>query len=324
LALIKNKRWRARAFWCGSAESAYNPAMEFITKDELAQVTRRSSWRASLFVAYDWTLIIGTFYLVSVWSNPLTWCLALLLFGARQLSLGVIVHETGHGTFYPSKAVNDFVGRWLSGYWVFSNKAGYMRVHRKHHELAGTESDPDLGNYIDYPVTRSSFHRKIWRDLSGQTGWRRLKSIGRSIRRLPELDVESQKTVRGGLIVNAALLLVLTLLGHAELFLLWLIAFMTTHMLSTRLRQMAEHAAVPDRFSSDARLNTRTLRTHWWERLLIAPHQIAFHLEHHLLQSVPIYRLPLFHQLLINNGYHRDVQFVKGFWPLIKQVTRPG
>jgi fatty acid desaturase len=44
-------------------------------------------------------------------------------------------------------------------------------------------------------------------------------------------------------------------------------------------------------------------------------------MEHHLLQSVPIYRLPLFHQMLLENGYHKGVVFVRGFWPLIQQIT---
>ena len=90
-----------------------------------------------------------------------------------------------------------------------------------------------------------------------------MKSIGRSLKRYRSLDAEAQSTIRGGVILNGGLLVVVSLAGHPELFLLWVIAFMTTHMLSTRLRQMAEHAAVPDRLSSDARLNTRTLYTRW-------------------------------------------------------------
>ena len=307
--------------WRFTFGCAYNSPMDYITSDQLKRITKRSSFEASKLIVTDWVIITGTFLVAAYWPNLLTWVIAVFILGARQLGLGVIVHETGHGTFFPSKSLNEFAGRWLSGYWVFSNKSGYMRVHRKHHELAGTDADPDLGNYIHYPVSQRSFMRKIWRDLSGQTGWRRMKSIGRSLKRYRSLDAEAQATIRGGVILNGGLLVVVSLAGHPELFLLWVIAFMTTHMLSTRLRQMAEHAAVPNRLSSDARLNTRTLYTRWWERLFIAPHQIAYHMEHHLLQSVPIYRLPLFHQMLLENGYHKGVVFVRGFWPLIQQIT---
>ena len=76
--------------------------------------------------------------------------------------------------------MNEFAGRWLSGYWVFSNKSGYMRVHRKHHELAGTDADPDLGNYIHYPVSQRSFHAQ---NLAGfvWSNWLEKDEIDRAI-----------------------------------------------------------------------------------------------------------------------------------------------
>ena len=43
-------------------------------------------------------------------------------------------------------------------------------------------------------------------------------------------------------------------------------------MLITRIRQIAEHAAVPDYFNPDIRLNTRTTYISPLERLLITPH----------------------------------------------------
>ncbi|MGB1189806.1 MAG: fatty acid desaturase family protein [Pseudomonadales bacterium] len=270
----------------------------------------------------DWFIIVAALIMAGASPNLLTLSLALALIGCRQLSLGIIVHETGHQTFFKSRALNDFVGRWLSGYWVFSSKKSYMEGHLKHHQYAGTPNDPDLKNYAAYPVSKSSFRRKVWRDLSGKTGWRRLKSIGRSIRRYPSLDRETQRVIRGGLITNSALLGVLSLIGQPWLYLLWVLAFITTHMLSTRLRQVGEHAGVPDSTSSDPRQNTRTVLTRWWERLFISPHQISYHLEHHLLPSVPIYQLPKLHQLLVDHQYYQAVGIVQGYPALIRAVTR--
>ncbi len=98
-------------------------------------------------------------------------------------------------------------------------------------------------------------------------------------------------------------------------------AFVTSHMLVVRVRQAAEHAAVPDLFSLDPRDNTRTVRISPLERLFVAPHNINYHLEHHILASVPVYRLPRMHQLLIENGFYKDVDFVKGYFSLLKHVT---
>lgn len=296
--------------------------MHGLTQQQLSAVTRKSSAHAWRIVLSDWLLIASALGVAALQPNPITVVLALLVIGCRQLSLGIIVHETGHQTFFESKRLNDFVGRWLSGYWVFSSKIDYMKGHLQHHQLAGTLNDPDLKNYAAYPVSKKSFRRKVWRDLSGQTGWRRLRSIGRSIVRYRTLSPEGQRVVRGGLITNIALLGVVTALGQSWLYLLWVGAFASTHMLSTRLRQIGEHAAVPNGQSLDPRDHTRTILTQWWERLLIAPHQIGFHLEHHLLPSVPIYRLPRLHKMLVDNGYLAPDLLITGYPSLIRRVTR--
>ncbi|MBT3461112.1 MAG: fatty acid desaturase family protein [Gammaproteobacteria bacterium] len=295
--------------------------MHGLTQQQLNLVTRKSSAQAWFIVLSDWVLITSALGAAALLPNPITIVFAILVIGCRQLSLGIIVHETGHQTFFESKRLNDFVGRWLSGYWVFSSKTDYMKGHLRHHQLAGTPEDPDLKNYAAYPVSRKSFRRKVWRDLSGQTGWRRLRSIGRTVIRYNTLNIEGRRVIRGGLITNLTFLGLVTLLGQPWLYLLWVAAFISTHMLSTRLRQIGEHAAVRNQQSADPRDHTRTILTRWWERLFIAPHQIGFHLEHHLLPSVPIYRLPTLHKLLVDNGYLATDLLITGYPSLVKRVT---
>ena len=297
---------------------------ELLSKEEIQAVTEKNDWYGARIVLFDWTVILGSFYLMANYPNPLTIIAGLLLIGARQLGLGIIVHETGHRTLFSSNRLNEFVGTWLSGYWVFSNKEAYMRVHLKHHQDAGTEADPDLGNYKPYPVSHTSLKRKFMRDLTGQVGWKRIKSIYRGLTNLRQLDKQNRTYLLRSVGVNAAMLVLLAAAGHAWLFLVWVGAFMTTHMLIVRIRQIAEHAGVPDNFSTDPRLNTRTLYINPLERLLIAPHRVNYHLEHHMLASVPIYRLQKLHRILLNKGYYDDVVFQRGYWNLLKNVTVPG
>ncbi len=75
--------------------------------------------------------------------------------------------------------------------------------------------------------------------------------------------------------------------------LLWLLPFLTWQMVITRIRNIAEHAVVPD--SNDPLRNTRTTRANFLERLFIAPYYVNYHLEHHLLYYVPCYNLPRVH-----------------------------
>jgi len=53
---------------------------------------------------------------------------------------------------------------------------------------------------------------------------------------------------------------------------------------------------VPD--PTDDLRNTRTTLARWWERLLIAPNRVNYHLEHHIMMAVPHYHLPRMHRLL--------------------------
>ena len=84
---------------------------------------------------------------------------------------------------------------------------------------------------------------------------------------------------------------------------------------------MAEHAGVPDLLSKDPRDNTRTLYITPLERFFIAPHQVNYHLEHHLVASVPIYRLRALHELLLAKGFYDNVKFQKGYLNLLRDVT---
>jgi fatty acid desaturase len=84
------------------------------------------------------------------------------------------------------------------------------------------------------------------------------------------------------------------------LYLLWPAAWLTSYSLVMRLRSIAEHAMVPE--PSHPLRNTRTTLASLWERLLIAPNRVNYHLEHHLLMTVPHYRLPALHELLRERG----------------------
>ena len=294
---------------------------ELLTAEELARVTSKDDLRAACIVLFDWAMVIGLFVLAAAFPNPVTMLFTVLLLGGRQMAFGVLVHETGHKSFFTSQSVNDFVATWLSGYWVFSDKDAYMKGHLMHHKDCGTVDDPDLKNFDAYPVSSTSFKRKVLRDITGKIGWRRIVSIGRSLYRFNELKPGVKKMLAGGVICNLALLLALSVAGFAELYALWVIAFMTSHMLITRIRQIAEHAAVPDHFDPDIRLNTRTIYISWLEALLVAPHGLNFHLEHHLMASVPIYRLRELHQLLLDKGYYEGIEFPQGYLGLLRRVT---
>jgi fatty acid desaturase len=270
-----------------------------LSREEIAELLRFEDWRGWGSIAFNWAVVLGAMALVAAWPNPLTVIGALFLIGARQLGFAVLMHEASHRSLLSSRAVNDWAGQWLCAYPIWSDTIAYRPYHLQHHAHTGTARDPDLGLVTPFPITRASLRRKIWRDLSGRTG---LKFARASFRRSAARwrEPEGRRATLGFVATNALLLGGLAALGHPALYLLWAGAWLTTNTLVTRIRSIAEHALTPD--LNDPLGNTRTTLARWWERLLIAPNRVNYHLEHHLLMTVPHYQLPRMHALLRERG----------------------
>ncbi len=81
---------------------------------------------------------------------------------------------------------------------------------------------------------------------------------------------------------------------------LWLAPLVTVTALSHLIRNFAEHAVTePEMTTNGNRLIT--IRSNPLERGLIAPFNMNFHAEHHLLPSVPAPRLPELQKRLESN-----------------------
>src|SRR5579862_5485454 len=137
--------------------------------DEWAHLTSRSSWRGMWLVLHAWGTIIAAIALVTLWPNPLTWLIAVMVVGARQLGLAVLMHEAAHGGLHTNKAVNEWVGQWLCAVPVGADLASYRSYHLQHHRFTQQPEDPDLSLSAPFPITTESYTRKAIRDLTGQT-----------------------------------------------------------------------------------------------------------------------------------------------------------
>ena len=290
--------------------------MTQLTREEIKTLTTMHDWRSWLSLLVDWGLIGASFALVAVAPNPLTVVVALFVIGARQLCLAVLMHEAAHRTLLSDRAWNDRVGNWLCAYPIWSDTVPYRPYHLQHHAKNWTDADPDLPLATPFPITRASMWRKVWRDLSGQTGWKRAKvtlarDLGRSQGRVKRSFEAGHEALRPVVLTNVVLLGLLTVAGHPALYLLWVGAWFTTYSLVMRIRSIAEHALVPD--PQDDLQNTRTTCARWWERLLLAPNYVNYHLEHHLLMTVPHYNLPRMHRMLRERGALDHACVVTGY-----------
>ena len=100
--------------------------------------------------------------------------------GRGHCLLNILGHEAAHRLLFPNRRVNDFVGRWLLAYPTLQGFTAYRRVHFAHHRDELGPDEPDVGLYRGYPIAADSWHRKLRRDILGESAWKNLKGLGRS------------------------------------------------------------------------------------------------------------------------------------------------
>jgi len=308
-----------RARWLKERTALWRDALP---REDIESLLEMHDWRSWLSIGLNWAIVFGSMALVAVWPNPITVVLALVLIGTRQLGFAVLMHEASHRSLFSSRAVNDFIGNWLCAYPIWSDLHPYRPYHLQHHARTGSTEDPDLGLVRPFPITAESLRRKVIRDLSGKTGikfaraaWRR--SLG-GIRQ----SADARRAFIGVVSTNLLLLGGLWAAGYPALYLLWIVAWLTTNTLVTRIRAIAEHALTPD--GDDPLGNTRTLVPTFWERLFIAPNRVGYHLEHHLLMTVPHYHLPRMHRLLQERGALDEACVERSYWSVLRRAASKG
>jgi fatty acid desaturase len=279
-------------------------AGDLLTLHELRTLRRVSSVRGAGLVLHAWATIAAAMLACALWPSPVTFLVAVVVIGTRQLGLLVLMHEAAHWLLFARPALNTWVGTWLCGGPVGSDLPSYRRVHHLHHRHTREPEDPDLA-LARVPRTLWS---AILQDLSGWTAAARL------------LRQRAWRPLRGPLLCHAVLSGALTAMGHWELYvLLWLLPLATWCQVLVRLRHIAEHGAVSD--DRDPLRNARTTRAHLLGRALIAPYWVNYHLEHHLMVFVPCWKLARAHALLLGKGYGARMEVAPSYVDVLRRVT---
>ena len=290
---------------------------DVFTPEEWARFSKRSSWLGLICVAGAWTLIFAAGAMFVLWPNPLTYILAVMLIGARQLGLAILMHDAAHGALHSNMKVNNWVGEWLCAAPTGARLNAYRDYHLKHHKYTEQPEDPDLGLSAPFPITRASLVRKIVRDLTGQTFFKQRKA---QLFGGLEKGQFVNPTTAHFLIFNALLLAALTVAGYWwTYFALWIVPMATWLPLVTRLRNIAEHACV--KTQDDPFTHARTTLANALERLFIAPYWVHFHGEHHVFMHVPCYRLQGLHNTLMDKGYWSRMHIAPGYVSVLSEAS---
>lgn len=297
----------------------------YLTLEQTRSLGAKSDVAGALLVLHAWALIAGAMALFVWWPNPFTFLLAVMVIGGRQLGLAILMHDAAHGLLFADRRMNDWVGTWLCAWPVFTSLTLYRPYHLQHHRFTQQPEDPDIGLSAPFPISRASLRRKIVRDLTGRTAYLRRgdqirRAMGPADAPVGTRLLRLWRKEKGPLLVNLGLFALLAALGYWWLYpMLWLLPLATWYQLVSRIRNIAEHAVVPD--NDDPLRNTRTTHANPLMRLLVAPYWVNYHLEHHLFMFAPCWRLAQAHRALIDAGRRHDMEIKPGYLAVLKAAT---
>ncbi len=301
----------------------YRPS-DLLSKEELKEIRKKRDWINFLSIPLNWLQIIGSFCLFFYFPSFITFLISLVVIGSRQFALAVLAHEAAHNLLFSNEKLNDFVAQWFCAFPIFSDNRPYRPYHLAHHRFTEKENDPDLSLSAPFPITKASFRRKIFRDLTGMTGYKRysiaLKSIFSSeADNLQEKIKKISDKLGGFLLTNLIIFTLITFFLHWSIyFLLWWMPAFTYYSLIVRIRNIAEHAVTPGENNLN---NTRTTKASLLTRYLMVPYRVNYHLEHHLFTNCPWYNLPKAHELLKQKPFKDKMCVEDSYFSVLKEAT---
>ena len=277
-----------------------------IHSNDLKPLFETKPFRHILGLMSNWIVIFGTIYLTIQYFNPLTYLIAVIIVGARMHALAILMHDASHFRFLKNKGWNDFITNWLTMYPLFTSIEKYRDNHMRHHRHLNSEHDPDWAAKLTkrefhFPKSKSAF---IWTVLSYLFLYQGASDAIWFLKRFGSDKTEASKNNWSGKISRilffVILFTLLTVFGLWKYYLLfWFVPYLTSFFMFQYIRSVAEHFG---ELAYDHLLtSTRTVKANWLERLIIAPHNVGYHIEHHLYPGVPYYHLPKLHQLLMKD-----------------------
>jgi fatty acid desaturase len=276
-----------------------------IDSDELKRLSVLQPWNTVAVLVLDWAVIAAAIALSSHFGGIWLYLLAVTVIAGRMHGLGVLMHEAAHFRFLKDRKMADVVGDLFTAWPIMATVDGYRQNHLAHHQHTNTDKDPDWA--VKLGKVPFTFPQRVWVVTLNLLGYVvAVNSLRDLAQILPRVSAAKQtgryKLARLGYYLVVAA--IITLLGAWKGFLLyWIVPYLTLFFLFLYVRSVAEHFGSMD---YDEELgSTRTVMPYFWERFFFAPHNINYHLEHHLFPGVPFYHLPELRAALMQDETYR-------------------
>ena len=270
-------------------------------------------------MALNWAIILAAMYLCNRYFHPIVYFVTVIVIGARMHALAILMHDATHYRFLKNRKWNDLITNVTTMYPLFTSLEQYRQNHLRHHKHLNTEHDPDwvskLGvEAFQFPKTKREFLLIV---LSYLTLYRGVRDAIWFLKRFSA--PQKKQSAKGGdklarLTFTILLFSALTVLGLWKYFALyWVIPYLSTFFMFQYVRSVAEHFGELEH--DHALTSSRTVKATAVERFFFAPHNVGYHLEHHLYPGVPFYNLPALHQLLMQEAeYKGKAHVTQGYW----------
>jgi len=294
-----------------------NEVRRLLPASVVADLTRLDPWRASYAIAQ--TLVLAAGALAIAWTHFEIWVVvpAVLLIGTQQHALFVLAHDAAHYRLFESRWLNECFGHGFGALGAIP-VGSYRVIHRLHHNNLYSDVDPDIALHGGYPRGKAYLMRKLLQDIAGINAWKNLAyffgnpainaSTNRAQRPLDDTSPALRAAARRDRVTVAAFHVVVPLVlwgfggpvAVGKYFVLWVIPLLTVLQPILRTRAICEHGAVTD--TSTPLTAARTNVVGPFARLVLFPHHVNYHVEHHLFPAVPHYYLPRLHHELARRG----------------------
>lgn len=270
----------------------------------LRDLSRLKPYRFFGDLVLDWMVIALAWYVGRAGTGAVVYLIVVVVIASRQHALAVLMHDVCHGRLLRNQKAAEWVSDLFLAFPLFIRTAQFRLTHLAHHRYLNSDWDPDLavkrmspGDWT-FPMSRPRLCILLCRDLLGNgliQNFRRILRFSGMSGGLKAPAGTSAKLMRVAYYVLAVF--AITRAGlWLEFLVFWLVPMMTVLPFTLRLRSIADHFGLVDDRSELT--SARNMLLPWWERFLIAPHNISVHLVHHLFPSIPYHNLLDAHRFL--------------------------
>jgi fatty acid desaturase len=295
-----------------------------LTKDELRDLSELSPLRSTFHILAEWTLILTAVYLCRRHFSLIAYLLTIAFIGARQHALLILMHDGVHYRLFRGRQLNDWTSEIVLAWPNLISARAYRKNHFAHHRHLNTAQDPDWARRQGdptwvFPTHWSTLALLMLRDASGLGAIYYL--------RLALMLLSKDTGVSRGFLAArygfyVAVVAVLAWFGAIHLLLMyWFVPLFTWMTVIFRIRSIAEHSAIEGR--ANAYAQTRSTRASLLEHVFVAPKNVNYHIEHHFYPSVPFYRLPELHRVLMSRSDFKDgVHITRSYLGVLRESVR--